>query len=231
MLGRVAQAPERLEVAGRRTPAAAAVGGQPGQLAHGGDPGSLVGHGLDRPQRILEAVPLVGAVGRFGPVDQVLTVAGGGDVGGVADFGRDLGGQGMLRRQPGDGLADVELAGLVDRRGGRRTPSASAFRRPGVVVRPFAGPVVPCPLLDGLALRRAPAAFALALVRIVAGALLAVTLADLAGAPTGDVAPAGGLAWERWALVGLAAVGAWPIGPGSATCAGIAGGGGPAGRA
>jgi len=63
------------------------------ELAHGGHPGSLVGDGLDGSQRILEAVPLVGAVGRFGPIDQVLAVAGGRDVGGVADVGGDLGRQ------------------------------------------------------------------------------------------------------------------------------------------
>ena len=230
MLRRVAQPAERLEVAGRRTPAAAAVGGEPGQLAHGGDPGRLVGHGLDGPQRILEAVALVGAVGRFGPVDQVLPVAGGGDVGGVADVGGDLGGQRVLRRQPGDGLDGVELDDVVGcwslRRRGALCPwpagaSTSAHSR---------APSSRCPLLDGLALRRAAAAFALPLVRVVPGALLAVTLADLAGAAAGDVAPPGGLAGQRRALVGLSGRPGRSV-PGLASCAGVAGGARPAWRA
>ena len=96
VLGRVAQAPEGLEMPGGRTPPAGAVGGQPGQLAHGGHAGSLVGHGLDGPQRVGEAVALVGAEGRLGQMDQVLTVVGRGDVGGVADFRGDLRRQGVL---------------------------------------------------------------------------------------------------------------------------------------
>ena len=113
--------PERLQVAGRRAPAAAPVGGQAGQLPHGGHAGRLVGHRLDGPERILEAPPLVGAVGRLGPLDQLFPVAGGGDVGGVADLGGDLGGEGVAPGQRGDRL-----------RGTGGAPGRGAFERPAV---------------------------------------------------------------------------------------------------
>ena len=197
MLGRVAQPPERLQVAGGRAPPAAPVGGQPGQLTHGGHAGGLVGHGLDRPQRILEAPTLVGAVGRLGPVDQVLPVAGGRDVGGVADFGGDLRRQGVpratARRWPRVALPAAAAAGvragpapLASRPRRARRSVSSHSRAPSSRVHGAAG------LRPRRAPRRRSRSSSASPPRSSAA-----RRADLVGAPAGDVAPPRGLAGQR----------------------------------
>ena len=74
VLRRVAQGPERLQVAGGVAPPTAPVGGQAGELPHCGHAGCLVGDRLDGPERILVAAPFVGAVGGLGPLDETLPV-------------------------------------------------------------------------------------------------------------------------------------------------------------
>ena len=144
----------RVQVAGGLTPAAAPVRRQAGQLAHGGHARCLVCDRLDGPQRILEAAPLVGPVGRLGPLDQPLPVLHGRHVRGVADVGRDLGRQRVARREGGDGLSGARARAprLVAfgsasalrpwGRRGPRPPTRPGRRRPGPKRRD--GSVAPC---------------------------------------------------------------------------------------
>jgi hypothetical protein len=157
------------------------------------------------------------------------------DVGGIADLGRNLRRERMPLREGGD-----RLGGAGARR--RLSALAPAVTGLGVVVLPLARPVVPRPLRRRLGFRRAAAACPL--VGVVPGALLIAPDVDLVCAPAGDVAPAGGLARERRALLagcfpcvtrgacgavrpGIgSSAGAWPS-RGASACAGSSARGGP----
>ena len=80
-----------LEVARGLPPLPGSVGGQAGQLAHSRHARALLGDGFDSSRRILVATAFKGSIGRLGLLDQALPVEGGGHVGGIADFRRDLG--------------------------------------------------------------------------------------------------------------------------------------------
>ena len=101
--GRVAHLAEGLQVPGGFPPPSAPVGGEAGQFLDGGDAGGFGDDLFDLAERILEPAPLVGAEGCLGLLDEPLSVRCGGDVGGVADFGSDLGWEGRAARECGEG--------------------------------------------------------------------------------------------------------------------------------
>jgi hypothetical protein len=135
-------------------------------------------------------------------------MAGRGDVGRVADIGGDLGGQGVLLRHDGDrvggsggGTGSTGCTGCTG-----CTLTALDGGRIGVL--PFGGTVVTLPLGGRLRPWRSPAA--LPLVGVVPGALLLVAAVDLVGAPAGNVAPPGRLAWQWWPLLTRRPIGRGP---------------------